>query len=679
MELWIPVFLGLGSVWYLALAAEPPAWIAPLGAVAGGLVAARWRKNLAVLAPALAVTAVSLGFAMADWRTARVAAPVIKSPLKFAEIEGVLLGATRRADGSTRIVIAPWHISRLEADVTPARVRINVRTQMDDVMPGDTIAVAAGLMPPPGPVAPGAFDFSRQVYFKRIGAVGYALGPVRRLDQMPDGAAVCLRFCVSRLRAALTQRIMSSLPPPQGAVAAALMTGDRGSIPEPVLQNLRDAGLAHLLAISGLHMALFAGALFWAVRAGLALVPGLALQAPVKKWAAGAALAGAFGYLLVSGASVATQRAFVMFALIFIAVMTDRPAITLRNVALAAVIVLLLTPEAVLEASFQMSFSAAAALVAFYETARPWVTHMSQAAVERGWMARAGLYIGGIALTSIVASLATAPFAAIHFNRVVDFGLVANLAALPLIGFVVMPAALTAFIAMPVGLEGVPLWVAGQGISAILWVAEYVAAWPGAVTLVPAMPPATLGAMALGGLWLIIWKGHARWFGLAGPAFGIALAIMAPEPALLIDRDAKVIAIRMPDGSLALSGARAGKFSAQTWLRRDADRRTPSMAAAAGFSCDDGGCVATFDGGGVSLTRTWRAAMEDCQWADVLVAPLYLPRNCSAPLSIDRGDLTRLGAHAVYLEQGEEGTHMRVETACDHIGARPWSTCPPSP
>ena len=415
------------------------------------------------------------------------------------------------------------------------------------------------------------------------------------------------------------------------------MTGDRGGIPENTLQDLRDAGLAHLLAISGLHMALFAGTLFWGVRAALALVPGLALTAPIKKWAAALALAGAAGYLLVSGASVATQRAFVMFALIFIAVLTDRPAITLRNVALAALIILVLTPEAVLEASFQMSFAAAAALVAFYEGARGWVTRLSQAAVERGWAARGALYLGGIALTSIVASLATSPFAAFHFNRVVDFGLVANLAALPLVGFIVMPAALVAFILMPVGLEALPLWVAGQGIHAILWVAHQVASWPGAVSLLPAMPQVTLAATALGGL-------------------------------------------RLPDGTLTLSSSRSGSFSGEVWLRRDADRRDVGEAAGA-FSCDGQGCVRDHPLlGTVSLARDWQAAMEDCQQADILVTPLYVPRRCAAPLIIDRGVLSRRGAHALYLEEGghgDGGQRLRVIAACDLIGDRPWSHCAP--
>ncbi len=680
LALWLPVFMGAGAVWYLSLAAEPSGWIAPLAGLLAGAAAWAVRRTLSLLAPAMALAFLAAGFASADWRTARVTAPVIAKPMSYAMVSGTLLSRTATASGGERLLIAPREVGRLATEDMPARLRITVRTQIESALPGDVIRLPAGLLPPPGPAAPGAFDFSRQAFFREIGAVGYALGKVEVEESWPGGFAACLEFCVSRLRVKLTHRIVDALPAPRGAVAAALMTGDRGGIPEDILQDLRDAGLAHLLAISGLHMALFAGTLFWGVRAALALVPGLALTAPIKKWAAALALAGAAGYLLVSGASVATQRAFVMFALIFIAVLTDRPAITLRNVALAALIILVLTPEAVLEASFQMSFAAAAALVAFYEGARGWVTRLSQAAVERGWVARGALYLGGIALTSIVASLATSPFAAFHFNRVVDFGLVANLAALPLVGFIVMPAALVAFILMPVGLEALPLWVAGQGIHAILWVAHQVASWPGAVSLLPAMPQVTLAATALGGLWMVIWAGRIRWAGVLGPMIGIALAVTAPVPVMLVEREAKLVGLRLPDGTLTLSSSRSGSFSGDVWLRRDADRRGTGEAAGV-FSCDGQGCAREHPVlGTVSLARDWQAAMEDCQQADILVTPLYMPRRCAAPLIIDRGVLSRRGAHAVYLEEevsGDGEQHLRIIAACDLIGDRPWSHCAP--
>ncbi|GAB5503181.1 MAG: ComEC/Rec2 family competence protein [Pyruvatibacter sp.] len=677
LTLWVPVFFGAGVVLYFARSSEPVAWVAPLflGTALGALPLVR--QSLAPRMVLCAVAALMAGFVTADWRAARVDAPVLDRAIRAISIEGILLEKTNRAEGGTRVVIAPTHLGRQLKEGMPARIRINIRTQMDRVLPGDVVSVRAGLMPPPGPAAPSAFDFGRQAYFRQLGAVGYAISPLARVAPAPNTWTTCLRFCVSRLRDALTDRIVAALPPPQGAIAAALMTGDRGGIPENVLQDLRDTGLAHLLAISGLHMALFAGAIFWGVRGLLALLPTLALKVPIKKWAAAAALIGGFGYLLVSGGSVATQRAFVMFTLIFVAVMLDRPAITMRNVALAAMIVMVLTPEAVMEASFQMSFSAAIALVAFYEASRPWLSRWNSAMAERGMVAKGVLYLGGIALTSIVASLATAPFAAFHFNRVVDFGLVANLAAMPIVGFVVMPAALLAFVAMPFGLEAIPLWAAGQGISLITMVADTVASWPGAITAVPAMPDVSLALLIAGGLWVALWATSLRWIGMLGPILGIALAMTSPYPDVLVDRDAELVAVRDVDERLALSASRRAGFSAETWLRRDADLRSQKMAAASLFVCDADGCISQHaDIGLISVPRTWRGLVEDCDEAAVIVTDTYAPLACRVPVIIDRSALQRRGSHALYAD-----AHMpmgvRIVTACDVSGIRPWTRCKP--
>lgn len=678
VSLWLPVLFGAGIAFYFARPVEPDGTAAAVVATICLAGAVLFRSRFAVFAPLLAIAAMCAGFAVADARTTAVMAPILERELRAVTVEGILMSKTARAQGGVRIVVQPIRVQRLDAADVPARLRINVRTPMDDVRPGDIISVRAGLMPPPGPAAPGAFDFGRQAFFRQIGGVGYAVGPLTLVAQARDDWRTRLAFSVARLRADLTARILDALPAPQGAVAAALMTGDRGGIPEDVLSNLRDAGLAHLLAISGLHMALFAGALFWLVRALLALSPWLVLNAPIKKWAAALALLGAFGYLLVSGGSVATQRAFVMFTLIFAAVILDRPAITMRNVALAAFIVLALTPESVMEASFQMSFAAATALVAFYEAARPWLARWNAQLAERGMAARAMLYLVGIGLTSIVASLATAPFAAYHFNRVVDFGLVANLAAMPVVAFAVMPAALAAFIAMPVGLEAVPLWVAGQGIASILWVADAVASWPGAITAIPSMPPAALVALVLGGLWLALWRGHLRWAGMAGLVAGVVLAAMTPRPVMLIEREAGLVAVRDAAGLLAMSSGRKATFSADVWLRRDADLRTQKQAYTDYFSCDSGGCVAAHAVLGIiSAPRTWRALVEDCAQADLVITDMYAPRGCTAPRILDRGLLDARGAHAIFIDETADAlsARTRLVSACDVTGDRPWTQC----
>ena len=349
-------------------------------------------------------------------------------------------------------------IAGLDPDRTPARVRLRLSARQGAAAEiGAWVELRAVLRPPSPPVAPGAFDFQRHAYFQRLGGVGFAVTVARRTAPPGEVQASVFapwRLALAGLRIEIADRIRAALDGPAGAVAAALMTGDRRAIPAHVLADMRDSGLAHLLAISGLHVGLVAAILFFGLRAALALVPKVALRYPIKKWAAAAALVGAFGYVLISGASVSTQRAFLMVGVVLLAVMVDRTAISMRLVAWAALIVLAMAPESLLGPSFQMSFAAVVALVAAYEVLR---RRLSAWRAEAGTLRRAGLYLVGVGITTIVATAATAPFAVYHFNRFAEYGLAANLAAVPLTALWVMPWAMAAFCLMPAGLEAVAL------------------------------------------------------------------------------------------------------------------------------------------------------------------------------------------------------------------------------
>jgi competence protein ComEC len=490
---------------------------------------------------------------------------VLEKRIGPVRLEGRVVAEQRRAKGR-RILLDRPVIQRLAPERTPERVRVTVRAMPDGARPGDRVTVRAILAPPPSPAAPGAFDFQRRAYFERLGAVGFSVSPVRLVRHGPPDS---IGLAVQRLRQHVTARILGALDAPAGAVAAALMTGERGAIPEPVLQAMRDAGLAHLLAISGLHIGLVAGILFFAVRFALAAVPAVALRYPVKKWAALAALAGAFFYLLLSGATVPTQRAFLMLAVVLVAVVFDRSAISMRLVAWAAVLVLVIAPESLLSASFQMSFAAVTALVAAYEAlagrAGAW-------RAGAGRVRRLGLYVGGVALTTVVAGLATAPFAIYHFNRFALYSVAANLIAVPLTGLWIMPWAIAAFILMPLGLEALALAPMGWGIEAVIGVAATVAAWPGAVALAPAMPVAGLAAAAFGGLWLCLWRRRWRVFGFAAMAAGLMTLGFARPPDVLVNGTGRLMAVRTAAGELALSSTRRSRFQAETWLRRSGQK-----------------------------------------------------------------------------------------------------------
>lgn len=353
---------------------------------------------------------------------------------------------------------------------------------------------------------PGAYDFQRSLYFAGIGGTGFALGGAEKIsgngasnNASNNGGAIGSQMSLGqmwqRMRQTISTRIRGAIGGDTGAVAAALITGDRSAISKPVLQAFRDSGIAHLLAISGLHVGLVAGLLFFGLRALLALVPALALTYPIKKWAAFFAICGAFFYALLAGATIPTQRAFVMIGLVLPAVIFDRQGISMRLVAIAACVILLFRPESMLGPSFQMSFAAVVALIAAYEG---WGRDL-RARTDSNWRKRAILYLAGIALTTVIATIATAPFAVHHFNRIAVLGLAANIAAVPIATLWIMPFAILGMFLMPLGLEKFALIPMGWGIDTVIGVAQFVASQEAAVIAVGALPVAGLIAIALGG------------------------------------------------------------------------------------------------------------------------------------------------------------------------------------
>jgi competence protein ComEC len=687
--LWLPVAFGAGVAVYFGLPVEPPAWIglAVLGlAMVLGLLGRRYSAAVIV---ALALGAAAAGFAAAQLRTASVAAPVLEKRVGPVEVVAQVRAAPPRSAGS-RVVLQAPRIAGQPAETAPARIRVRLtKGETAELRPGGWVRLRAILQPPPRPAAPGAFDFGRQAYFHRIGAVGFAVSRVTLLDAPPGGPGPpqgmiaaglqAWHLAWARLRQAVAGRVLDALPGAPGGLAAALMTGDRGAIPEEVTAAMRDSGLAHLLAISGLHMGLVGGLLFFGLRAAFALVPAIALRRPIKKWAAVAAALGCFFYLLLVGATVPSQRAFVMVLLVLLAVLLDRTALSLRLVAWAAIAVLLMAPEGLLSAGFQMSFAAVTALVAAYElvTERGWLRRSGRTSDGgRSWLAWAGLYIAGVVFTSVVAMLATGPFAAFHFNRVVWFGLAANVLAVPLTALWIMPWALLAFMLMPLDLEGLALAPMGLGIEAVVAVAGRVAGWPGAASPVAAMPPAGLAAIVLGGLWLCLWRRPWRLAGLLPLAGGFLALGLSQPPDVLVGGDGRLLGVWDRNGGLWVSSGKRGRYTAETWARRagvSEPRAWPRDGPAADgrLTCDLLGCIYRADGQVVALVEDSRALADDCAQATVVVSLEPVRRGiCPGPeVVIDRFSVWRSGAHAVWLSP--EGA--RVESVAGIRGRRPWT------
>jgi competence protein ComEC len=578
---------------------------------------------------------------------------------------------SRSASGAPRILLSNLRIYGIERAETPARARVSLLgTTLDRAPPpGARIRVHARLFPPGGPVEPGGFDFRKRAFFERLGAVGYSRAPVLRLPDAAAGPGERLASGLARLRARIAEALREMLPGPEGAFAAAILVGDRSGIAEPEEEALRAANLSHLLAISGLHMGMLCGLVFAAVRLGVAAVPALALSAPGKKIAAAAALAAGAGYLLLSGATVPTQRAFVMVAVALTAVLLDRPALTLRALAVAATVVLLLRPVSLLGPGFQMSFAATAALVAAFEG---WRARGGTGGLARRGLRLAALYLLGIAATSAVAGLATAPFAAHHFNRVAVYGLAANLAALPVMGLLIAPAAIVSALTAPLGLAWAPVAAMGEGVAAVLAVAREVASWPGAVRPVGPAPWPALGLLALGGLWLLLWRSPMRWAGLAPLALALALwADPPPRPEVLIAPGARLVGVMGPEGR-AVDHPRAQSFAAGSWLRRDGDAASQEEAAARpGLEHGRGWARAELGGGWrlevVHARRPEDARLEALCRPRVLLVARHGPPLAGPCCYLGEARLARLGALA--MRAGPDG--LSIEAA--RGGRRLWS------
>lgn len=668
--LWGPVLFGAGIALYFSLGVEPPTHVATAAVVGLGVVA--WLARPWPLAGLLAagLLCAGLGFADAKWRAERVASPVLTRDMGVVTVKGWIERIEPRTPRGFRLTLRVAEIDRLRGQPAPYRVRVT--SAFADVPPptATPVAVKAVLRPVPEPVQPGGFDFARKAWFERLGAIGFIIAaPAVDAEGPPAPRDLRLKARVDHLRAAINARIAAVLPGVRGALAMALITGERGAIPEDVVTALRESGLAHVLAISGLHMALMAGALYWLVRACLAAIPALALRHPIKKWAACVALAGGAFYLVLSGAAIATQRAYLMMAILCLAVLLERPALTLRNVALAAWAILAMFPESLFDVSFQMSFAAVTGLVAVYEEVtrrtRPWGARALWVSI----LAKGGRYMTGIALTTLVASVAIAPYAAYHFHKLAQYSLIANMLAMPVVSLVVMPMALAALLAMPFGLEAWPLHAMAWGIDRLVEVAERTSGWEGAVIHVASMPVMSLALLTLGGLWLALWRTRWRVAGVALAALGVAVASGQQRPDLLIDREGRLQAVRTDEGILATASARRG-YSLEQWLLADGDGRPPNEIDMPGvYRCDAMACLATVRGKTVALVRHAAALKEECARADIVVTDLAFKGPCpKARVVVDRIDVWAEGAHALYLD----GQSIRIETVAEARGERPW-------
>lgn len=618
------------------------------------------------------------GLAAAKVRTEMVAAPIAPALSEPTVIEAWVVDVDSPGQRGARIVIAPVWIRGLTPEQTPVRLRATVRGEPP--RPGEAIRLFGILNPPPAPASPGAYDFGRNAFFQGMGGVAFALGETRRADLAPASWRLRLAMAVNGARYALAERIVARLGERTGGIAAAMTTSHETWISQEDMDVMRDSGLAHILSVSGLHMAIVGGFVFFAVRLVVAAWSWLALRVPGKKVAAVAGLTAVGVYLVVSGAPPPAERAAITASIAFLAILLDRQAVTMHGLAVAAFIVLAIQPEAIVTPGFQMSFAATAALVALVEAwpkrtreiSAPWPI----LAVQRfcGWLTAA-------VAASVVAGLATGPFAMQHFNRTAMYGLLANLGTSPVADFILMPALAIGAALEPLGLGGPFLAVAGWGVDLMLAIGTWTAGLPGAVRTVASAPDYVLPIAFLGVLFVCLWQGRLRWLGLP-----LAAAVLvwprAPEPDIWIgDGGTNAAFHREKEAVVVRPGVR--EFAVDLWSRR----RGLTMAdrSETGWVCDRFSCRPEANQAGpVSIWWGRKAPspdqMEDlCRAAPVIsvrAAVTSIPSACKDRLLLDGVDFARGGAVELWRDSAVEPDRWRAVWTADVRGDRPWTRQP---
>ena len=655
---WVPVMLACGIGMYFSLRVEPSLiWLGAVAAGAAALVLVARFVPEPVSPVVMAVALLLIGFDLAAWRAHSVASPVLGWRY-YGSIEGRIVAMDRSQSDALRLTLDRVVLDRVPPHRTPDRVRISLHgDQTYSILPepGLRVMTTGHLSPPSGAVEPGGFDFQRHAWFARLGAVGYTRTPLLGVAEASDGHA---GLAVFRLRMAASAHIQGILPGDIGGFASAITTGDRSAISQTALYDLRASNLAHLLAISGLHMGLLCAVVFGALRVLLCLVPWVALRWPTRSIAAAGALIVASGYLALSGGNVATERAFIMVAVALGALMLGRKALSIRAVAIAATIVLVLRPEALMGPGFQMSFAATTALVAVFG----WLRNVNLTFGQK-WLAP----VVSTFISSAIAGLFTAPVGAAHFNTIAHFGLVANLASVPLMGVMVMPAAVAALVLSPFGFDPAALWVMGLGLRWILGVAAFVADIEGAQGFVKGPGPWVLPLLASGFLWLLLWQGWLRLAGLGAVLAGFVLWHGATRPAVLIADTGGIVGVITPQGR-ALSKPKGAGFIALNWLENDGDGADQPAAAARW-----GGRMALAGQEIIHLSgKRAVAAFGGCHSGQIVVASVEVEGDIGECMLFDPISLRTTGAVSL----SEVDGRIETQTARQMAGARLWTNWP---
>jgi competence protein ComEC len=686
----VPLAFGGGALaYYLAPAEMSLAGISVAALLCAGLMIPVRGSFIRTLIVGLLIAC--MGALAAKIEVWRLSTPMLGSEVT-TRLTGRVVAVEHLANGRIRLTVDVVETERPRLRHAPDRVRLTAHALPVGLAPGDGVAGVVRLFPPPGPVRPDGYDFAFESYFEGRGAIGFFMGTPERISLgQPLTIRQWLAARIEGLRLEIADRVRAVLDRPEAEIAAALLTGIRGGIDEATSEALRKTGLAHVLAISGLHMALVAGLVMAGARLAIAFFPRFASSFPSKKLAAALALAAAALYLLISGAEVAARRAFIMLAVMLVALLFDRAAITMRNLAIAALIVLAWSPHEIMGPSFQMSFAATAALVAAYAAwserrrARPRTDPVSKGPAGRLVVGSSRL-VAAIAFTALIAGTATAIFGFWHFNRLTPLSLPANLAAMPIVSLIIMPAAIISMMAMPFGLEQFPLFIMGEGISLMLAIAHALAELS-PLDAVGLMPPSALAVFTLALLAATIPSTRLRWLGLPLAMGGLALLANRALPEILVAEDGRLLAVVTPAQGLAVNRKRPNGFTLENWLRASmageaVPPREDGVAAAhhdadehSAFLCRDGLCRIRHASGALIVhAGTGDAARPLCKTAILIVVADATAKNVcpddGAAVMTER-DLARKGAVSALIRNSDAGQKITIRHAISEP-LRPW-------
>lgn len=667
LPLWLPVCVALGIALYFGQNAPTPWWWMTLFAASCALILAAFRQIQWVKLSAIALLAVALGGLASALRMEVVEAPVLQEAIFFKPVTGIV-SDIQKQEKKTKIYLKDVSVEGLEAAQTPKRVSISFKILETKLAIGDTITVPAMLFPPPSPAMPDAYDFGRMFYFEQLGAVGFSPRQPTVISRMEANGFLGK---LTALRLSIANHLVANMGAEEGPVAAALMVGEQAGVSDAVSEAMRAAGTYHVLSISGLHMTLACGIVFYIIRLALAMIPHAALRWPIKKIAAIGGLLGGFGYLLLAGYPVPAIRSYVMVACVLVAVLCDRRGISLYSLAWAATLVLLFTPESLFMASFQLSFAATIGIVALYERFGHVFFHANKPFIQR-----VPLYFLGLMLTSLAATFYTTPLSLYHFNSMAVWGVFANMLVVPLSSFLIMPAALLTFVTMPFGWDAPFLWALNLSIHWMIENAYFMESLPYSNITLPSPSFIGMCLVVMAGLWLSLWATWIRYLGVPFVIIGLSSIALHVPYDILINEQAKRIAYRTEDNRLVFLRGEAEGFEPELWLRAQGKTSSLSLKEAQNsvpeLACESDVCRLTRAGKQVEILLRKSGNDKLCAGSpDIIITDKILTDRCwHVPHVVDGNFMKTHGATAIRFAKNGD---VEVESAHDKRGTWPWS------